>query len=251
VSLARGASFIPIYPTPKTIRHNALMSFSLAPFVFALTQAVQLHARVIAQSGLLGRPEFVRKAVAARLRAGVRALEAFLRRILILMALDIERDLVCVWQPENLARAKARKVPRLKKPVFRIYAMPDRPYSFDFEQKFGAFCVPCASDIHSHAAILPPVTVPIARWLERLDYLHAIANDPINKARRLAFSLARSRHGLLMAPPGHPRVMRGRGTEATAIYDAMAFQIMAKSRSRPPPLPPPRRGPKPMITVFY
>jgi hypothetical protein len=231
------------------------MSFNLAPFVFALTQAVQLHARVVGQTGLLGRPEFVRKAVAARLRAGVRALEAFLKRILILMALEIEHDLVFVWQPENLARAKARKVPRLKKPVFRIYPMPDRPYSFDFEQKFGQDRrylaeVSGTSDIHSHAAILPPVLVPIARWLERLNYLHAIANDPIAKARRLAFSLARSRHGLLMAPPQHPRVMRGQGREITAIHDAMAFQIMAKSRSRPPPLPPPRRGPKPMITVF-
>jgi hypothetical protein len=227
------------------------MSFNLATHIFALGQAVQLHARAIGKSELMGRPEFVRQAVAARLRAGVRALEAFLRRLLILMALEIEPDLIAVVRPENLARAKARKMPRAKKPFLQIYPMPDRPYSFDFGSMFGVLRAPCASDIHSHAAILPPVTVPIGRWLEQLDYLHDIIKDPFAKARRLAFSLARQRHGLLMAPPQHPRVMRGQGTEATAIYDAMAFQIMAKSRSRPPPLPPPWRGPKPMITVFY
>jgi hypothetical protein len=222
------------------------MSFSLTPFVFALFQALQLHARVIGQSGLMGRPEFVSKAVAARLRQGMRALEAFLRRVLILMALDIEHDLSAVARPENLARAKPRKV-RMAKPTLKIYPHPDRPYSFDFNRGFGA---PCASDVRPHAALLPPVLVPIGGLLARLDYLHAIAKDPIAKARRLAFTLARGRHGLLMAPPEHRRVMRRQGTECTAIYDAMAFQIMQKSRSRPPPLPPPRRGPKPMITFL-
>jgi hypothetical protein len=222
------------------------MSFSFAPFVFALSQAVQLHARVIGNSDLMGRPDFVSKAVAARLRAGVRALEAFLRRVLILMALDIEPDLVAKIQRENLARAKARKV-RVKKPSLRIYPNADRPQAYDFEQRFGA---PCTSDLPSHAAALAPVTVPIGRWLAQLDYLHAVIKDPIAKARRLAFSLARQRHGLLMAPSQHSRVMRGQGTECTAIFSAMAFQIIQKSRTRPPPLPPPRRGPTPMITVF-
>ncbi len=222
------------------------MSLSLAPFVFALSQAVQLHARVIGNSDLMGRPGFVRKAVAARLRAGVRALEAFLRRVLILMALEIEPNLVALVWPENLARAKVRKV-SLKNPSLRIYPNADRPQAYDFEQRFDASCT---SDLPSHAAALAPVTVPIGRWLAQLDYLHAVIKDPIAKARRLAFSLARQRHGLLMAPYQNPRVMRGQGTECTAIFSAMAFQIMGKSRSRPPPLPPPRRGPKPMITVF-
>ena len=54
------------------------MSFSLAPFTFALSQASYLRDRVIGASELMGRPAFVRAAVAARLRKGVRALEAFL-----------------------------------------------------------------------------------------------------------------------------------------------------------------------------
>jgi hypothetical protein len=222
------------------------MSFSLAPFTFALSQASHLRTRVIGASELMGRPAFVRKAVAARLRKGVRALEAFLRRILILMALDIEPDLVARLQRENLARAKERKV-RARTAFLRIFPTPDGAHTFDFKQRFGALC---ASDLFPYAAALPPQTVPIGRWLVQLDHLQTIIGDPIAKARRLAFSLARRRHGLLMAPPQHPRVMAGCGTEPNAMYDAMAFQIMQKSRSRPPPLPPPRRWPKPMITCL-
>jgi hypothetical protein len=216
------------------------MSFSLAPFAFALSQASNLRARVIGASELMRRPAFVRKAVAARLRKGVRALEAFLRRILILMALDMEPDLVAKIQAENLARAKERKV-RVRKASLRIFPMPNKAHTFDFKQRIIA---PCAA----HAAALPPVTVPVGRWLVQLDYLQTIIGDPIARARRLAFTLARCRHGPLMAPPQHRRVMAGCGTEPNAIYDAMAVQIMQKSRSRPPPLPPPRRWPKPMIT---
>ena len=83
------------------------MSFTFAPFAFALLQAMGIHAGVLVRDGLIMRPNFVSKAVLGRLRTGIRALEAFLRRILILMALEIEHDLVYVHQPENMARAKA------------------------------------------------------------------------------------------------------------------------------------------------
>jgi hypothetical protein len=235
-------------PHPQNAHHNARMSFTLAPFAFALSQAVQLHAQVRGQGELMGRPEFVIKAVAARLRAGVRRLEAFLRRILILMALEMEHDLVAVWHPENLARTKDVKKFRLKRPFLKIYPMPDRPYYSGFEPKFAA---PCPKLRDTDAALRPPVRVPIGRWMAQLDYLQALIHDPVAKARRLAFSLARSRHGILMAPPCPPRLLRRCGTEISALHDAMAYQIMEKSRNRPPPLPPPKRGPKPMITVFY
>lgn len=222
------------------------MSFSLAPFVFALSQASYLCAQVRGASELLWRPAFVRKAVAARLRKGVRALEAFLRRVLILMALDIEPDLVAKDQTENLARAKKWKV-RARKPFLRIFPAPRGAHTFDFKEKLVA---PGPSEQSPHAAALPPVTVPIGRWWRQLDYLQTIIHDPVAKARRLAFSLARRHHGLLIAPYQHRRVMRGCGTEPTSLFDAMAFQITQKSRSRPPPLPPPRRWLKPTITLL-
>jgi hypothetical protein len=244
---ARGEDNNQSIPPCPSLRYASAMSFTLAPFAFALSLAVQVHARVACRDELMLRPQFVKKAVAGRLRAGIRALAAFLRRLLILMALEIEHDLVFVWQPENLARAKAR-LPRLKKPFLRVYPHSDRPYAFDYQPKYG---VSPTTASHTFAATLPPITVLISHLLSQLDHLHAIALNPMAKARRLAFTLAGSRHGILMAPPEHPRVMRRQGTEATAIYAAMGYQIMEKSRTRPPPQPPPRRGPKPMITVFY
>jgi hypothetical protein len=224
------------------------MSFSLTPHIFALSQAVELHARAIGQRDLLGRPAFVLKAVARRLRIGVRALEAFLRRILILMALEMEPDLVFVPRLENLARAKGGRKLRVKKPFLQIYTMPDRPFSEDFKHGFDApNACSGASDLPAPAATLPPNLVPINKWLAQLDYLHAIATDPIAKARRVAFSLARRRHGILMAPPSPPHLLRQCSNDIFVTFDAMAFQIMQKSELRPPPLPPPRRGPKPMI----
>lgn len=224
------------------------MTFALASFAVALLQALGIHARVMARDGLICRPAFASKAVLARLRTGVRALEAFLRRVLILMALEMEHDLVAVDRPENLARAKTLP-PRAHKPVFVIYPAFYDAAPTDFADKFSDKKTGTdASICHRDAITSPPPAVPIGNWLDRLDLLHAITNDPIAKARRLAFSLARSRHGILMAPPEHPRRLRRWGTEPSAIYDAMGFQIMQKSRSRPPP---PRRGPKPMITVFW
>ena len=226
------------------------MSFTFAPFAFALLQAIGIHAGVLGRDGLITRPNFVSKAVLGRLRTGIRALEAFLRRVLILMALEIEHDLVYVHQPENMARAKA-VMPRMKTYSLAIYPAGDRAGYSDNGQKFFDQST-CANTLEwdRDTAIRGPVLVPIGCWLERLDHLHALAKDPIAKARRLAFSLARSRHGLLMAPDENPRMLRRWGTEASAIHDAMAYQIMQKSRSRPPPLPPPRRGLKPTITLL-
>jgi hypothetical protein len=235
------------------------MSFNLAPHAFALSVAAQMSARVMGKSELMGRPQFVIKAVAARLRIGVRAVEAFLRRILILMALEMEPDLVFVLKPENMARKKEadRLKLRAKKPHFRVYTMPDKPYYFDFDAKFPPeykLYDPDRKNAHTdadtHVATREPVKVDIGNWLARLDQLQDIALNPIAKARRLARSLAKTRPGILRGPPQHHRVMRRQGTEAEAIYDAMAFQIMTKSRSRPPPLPPPRRGPKPSVTLL-
>jgi hypothetical protein len=233
------------------------MSFNLAPHAVALSVAAQMSARVMGKSELMGRPQFVIKAVAARLRIGVRAVEAFLRRILILMALEMEPNLVFVLKPENMARKKdGPKKLRAKKPYFRVYTMPDKSYYFDFDAKFPKvleFYQPYdfrVTDADTHAAAREPVKVDIGNWLARLDQLQDIALNPVAKARRLARSLAKTRPGILSAPPQRPRVMRRQGTEAEAIYDAMAYQIMTKSRNRPPPLPPPRRGPKPTITVL-
>ncbi|GBF57850.1 hypothetical protein PbB2_01520 [Candidatus Phycosocius bacilliformis] len=223
------------------------MAFSLAPFAFVLSLALRLHSHVLAKDNLWERPHFVRKAVAARLRAGVRALEAFLRRILILMALDLEHELIAKPQVENLRRKKARK-PSVRTPGFRVFPAPFLPHPDTLAQRFEALSAAVTGQARPFN--FAPAPVPIGHWLRRLDLLQAIAADPEAKAKRLAYSLARRRPGPMLAPEERPRIMARRGHEISATFDAMGFQITQKSRSRPPPLPPPRRWPVPMITLL-
>jgi hypothetical protein len=60
------------------------MTFSLAPYAYARVLAAGIRDRVVARDGLILLPSFVSKAVLGHLRTGIRALEAFLRRRLIL-----------------------------------------------------------------------------------------------------------------------------------------------------------------------
>lgn len=234
----------PLIPQSKSSPYISHMSSGLTSFAFALLQALDIYTRVMARDGLFQRPEFVSRAIAGRLRAGVRVLEAYLRRVLVLIALELEHELVAVWRPENLARAKA-SLPRLKNYSLRIYPADKYAGSPNFQNQYSHG--PSASIDASS----PPIVVPIRHWLDRLEHLHTIAKDPTAKARRLAYNLARSRHGILMAPDEPPRKLHRWSREAAALYDAMAHQIMTKSRARPPPLPPPRRGPKPTITIIW
>ena len=223
------------------------MTFNLAPHAFALRLAEGIYDRVMARDNLFTRPCFITQAVLGRLRTGVRALEAFLRRILILIALEMEPELIYVRHPENLAWAKA-KIPRVKKYALLIYPPPAPGGLPDF---FDTNTRAPAPEWDRDDAIWGQPKVPIGNWLDRLDYLRDLAKDPVKKARRLAYKLARYRHGILMPPSQHHRLLPRWGTEASAIHDALAYQIIEKSKVRPPPHPPPRRGLKPSITVFW
>jgi hypothetical protein len=55
------------------------------------------------------RPEVASKAVAARVAAGLRLVEAYLRRVLIVMALEIEPSLVDAPKPMRLRRSNGRR----------------------------------------------------------------------------------------------------------------------------------------------
>jgi hypothetical protein len=86
----------------------------------------------------------------------------------------------------------------------------------------------------------PPVYVDMAGLYAQLDFLSGIAANPLAKAKRLAFHLARKRHGLFMAPSGPWRIAGRWGTQVSTYFELMAGDIITKSRNRPPPLPPPR-----------
>ena len=90
----------------------------------------------------------------------------------------------------------------------------------------------------------PAGPVPARGLLQRLSALKAILDNPEPRARRLAWSLARNRPGILLAAQGRAVPARW-GTEPSALYTAMGFAISQTSRAPPPPLGPrPRAGPR-------
>jgi hypothetical protein len=83
-------------PTAKNLSHpipRAAILYAMNPpaaFAFLIATSQSLVAAVTTRDNLHLRPALARKAVAARLRSGMIVLKAFLRRLIILMALDLE-----------------------------------------------------------------------------------------------------------------------------------------------------------------
>jgi hypothetical protein len=205
-------------------------------FTMLIATAQSLVAAVNTRDDLHLRPAVARKAVAARLVSGLAVLRAFLRRLILLIALDLEWSLVDTRGA--MKRPHGRKVKKSTKLNLRILDA-DKPSPW-----LGGNCPKFA--IQNNYAqgqkdgYNPPVYVDMAKLYAQLNYLSGIATNPHAKAKRLAFHLARTREGIIMAPEGPDRIAGRWGTEVNAHFYAMAGSIMTKSRNRPPPLPPPR-----------
>jgi hypothetical protein len=198
-------------------------------FAFLIATAQSLVAAVTTRDNLHLRPAVARKAVAARLRSGMILLRAFLRRLIIL-----EWTLVDVRGP--MKRPHKRKSKSLA--GFSLQGLDAQSVS-PWLNADGPDFKPVIKieNAHRHYG---PVDVNMAKLYAQLDFLSKIAANPIAKAKRLAFHLARSHHGIIMAPAGPKRIAGRWGTQVSASYDAIAGDIMTKSRNRPPPLAPPR-----------
>ena len=203
------------------------MSHDPAFLTFAQQQGDLLLARVVSRDNLQLAPSQLSKAAAARLRQGIRALEAYLRRVLFCLALALEPNLT----PETRARN-----PRERKPVF-----VSKPYFALLTSQ--ADCPDFAELLHDPWADpkpRPPRGLPVfaAPLLARLSALKALLEAPTGRAKRLAFHLARRRPGWLMPPGREADVPRRWGTELSALYTSMAHLIVEASKARPPPLGP-------------
>ncbi len=190
-----------------------------------------LHDRVLSRDDAHLTPLSLTRAAAQRLKAGIRALEAYLRRLIVYLALQIEPDL-----PQDRTevplyhRPRATRAPGFR---FRSFERTGPPLSLVFPG--------CDMARHGQAKGL----IPADPLLSRLRHLKALLEAPDKRARRLAFHLARKRPGLI-APPGFAARFRSRyGTEISALYDSLGPAILDASRARPPPLGPvPRPGPR-------
>ena len=221
------------------------MPFDLTPHKYVLTLAMMIHGKVLGRDGLMYRPGWGTKAIAGRFKTGIKAMAAFLRRILILMALQMEPDLVHIQRPVNMVRAKAKKLLRPPAPPrFQIYPAEHIGPLPDFFDP-SPWDVPLykTPTMRQHRT-----EVSLTTLFDQLDNLCAIAKDPLAKARKVAFYLARQRPYVLYPPVEQSVTMRRWGLEPSATYDAMGYQVSEQSRTRPPPLPKLRLGSKPSIT---
>jgi hypothetical protein len=211
----------------------------LASFTFLIATARNLVSAVTTRDNLHLKPRLACKAVAARLTSGLRLLRAFLRRLIILIALEMEWHLVDTRG--EMKRPQGRKSTASSAKLSLTCFDPDKvsPWLNSDGPTFKT------KNNQRHT----PVPINMASLYAQLNFLAGIAANPITKAKRLAFHLARKRHGIIMAPQGPKRIAGRWGTQVSASFDAMAASIITQSRNRPPPLPPPRTH-GPTITVL-
>jgi hypothetical protein len=198
----------------------------LASFTMLIATAQSLADAVNVRDNVYLRPALATKAVAARLRSGLIVLRAFVRRLIILIALEME------WSLVDTRGAMKRPHGRVSKShaVLNLGGLETYKDS-SWLNGYGP---------ETYQTPIGPTQINMAKLYAQLDYLAKLAADPAAKAKRLAFHMARTHEGMILAPQG-PRRIAGRwGTQVSAFYDAIAMAIMEQSRNRPPPLPPPR-----------
>jgi hypothetical protein len=207
----------------------------LASFTMLIATAQSLASAVSARDNVHFRYPTERKAVATRLVSGLRILRAFLRRLIILIALELEWGLVDARGPMKRPHKRNMKASSAKPSLTCFDADKVSPWLNNDGPNFK----PKLTSQNEHRTN-PPVYVDMAALYAQLDFLAGIAANPIAKAKRLAFHLARKRHGIIMAPSGPWRIEGRWGTQVSTYFDLMAGDIVTQSRNRPPPLPPPR-----------
>jgi hypothetical protein len=216
----------------------------LASFTFLIATVQSLVAGVTTRDDFHIRPPLARRAVAARLVSGLRLLRAFLRRLIILIALELEWGLV--------DRRGAMKRPHGRKSKSSCAGLSLNGLDTHTASPWPGSDGPHFKTAQGQAPSTP-ISVDMTKLYAQLDFLAAIAANPIARAKRLAFRLARYHpqiwHGIIMAPKGPPRIGGRWGTQVSASFDAMAAAIITGSRNRPPPLPPPRTH-WPTISAF-
>jgi hypothetical protein len=203
----------------------------LASFTMLIATAKLLADAVWVRDNLHLRPPVATKAVAARLVTGLILLRAYVRRLIILTALKLEWNLVDKRGP--MKRPHGRKSKAICAKLSLTCMDPDKPSPW--LNSDGPQFKPINKPNFDQ-----PVPVNMAGFYAQLDFLARIAANPLAKAQRLAFHLARRYEGIIVAPLGPKRIAGRWGTQVSAFYTVLGHSILEQSRTRPPPLPPPR-----------
>ena len=198
--------------------------------------AEMFAAKILARDGLHLSPSHVSRAAALRLKQGIAALEAYLRRLLFLLALQLEHGL----KPDTKERPIYARKPHTNHTRTGFKSFAFRGIDPDF---------PTFSENAKWRERRAPKPVPLAPLLQRLREVRALLADPAARARRLAYHLSRKQPGPMLAPGPHDAVRNRYGTEFSALYTSIGHAIGQASRARPPPIGPVLRPPPRIRTL--
>ena len=218
-------------------------SFPKLDIPFLVNVAANALMDVAARDDLYLKPKTITQAAQARALRGVRAVEAFLRRLLIALALQFEHEIevdVTARPYPKTAKPAPTRLPQDGLGSLRIL-LDERPLPNDFDQRMQRL-----NDKVRHTQIEPRMgrggERPSGPILQRLERAGLILQTVEARARRLAFTLARHRHGPL-TPPLPDTVPNRMGTAFASVYPTLGYAVYERSRHRPPPerpRPPPR-----------
>ncbi|MEM8615531.1 MAG: hypothetical protein AAGF20_01210 [Pseudomonadota bacterium] len=124
-------SNLALFPHPSPPWYNPSMRFTSDTLEGFQRAGLSIAARVLVRDDLHLGPLLLTAAVAARLRSGLRALEAYVRRLLILLALKMEPDLKPDNRPCVIRMAQGKRATESKSfPLFSgENAFPDSLFS--------------------------------------------------------------------------------------------------------------------------
>lgn len=199
-------------------------------------QGLGLLADVMTRDNLHLAPKRISRAALSRLRTGLRALEAYLKRVILLLALKLEPELT----PNTSIHVKHHK-PRPH--TTRVGRLAILSQGRDW---------PGTKILQSPMYKIAPRGAPVlaAPYLDRLTHIKKLIEAPEKRARRLAYYLARRRPGWLLPPgPSRFRFPARFGTEISALYTGMAQAIYTACKIRPSSIGPKPRAP-PRISVL-
>jgi hypothetical protein len=212
------------------------MSQNSGPFETLQRYGSLLVAKVLSRDNLHLGPRYISPAIAGRLRSGLRALEAYARRLILFIALALEHELTPSTREYGVYQRQKRRVP--KSPSFPVFVGERVPPEINFGEGIR----------RSPERFGRGAEIIAAPLLQRLFDLKALIAAPEARARQIAFQLARRRPGPLLAPHngrGRSLVPPRLGTEISSLYDSMAHSIHMTSRKRPKHIGPAiRAGPR-------
>ncbi len=200
---------------------NTLLEISLQEAGLALSEVAALVG-----AHLL--PASLSRHIAAKARAQLKGLEAFIRRLLLWMALALEHDIT-----PDMREAAPRQNAADKKHAAHTFAL--------FEPQSARADLP----EFSHFSRPPARPLPAAPILARIKSLQSILEAPDAYARRMAFLLARQREDQYVVLPGIGLSVRTQSAQLAALFQALGEPVFNACLARPPrvgprPRPPPR-----------